>query len=200
MLLSFLLLMFANGFVPMPWGMHALITQNMIAGLLVFYNQKLLRKLIIGIIVVHTAEIFVEPGIAWLQQHQLKPEIYLLYFSLISFHVYRSIFRSRTVSPEMISAVMCGFILLCFIATFVFAEVEAMHANSFSNIGTGREQLAYLNYFSLTTLLTIGFGDIVPLTLVAKRWVMLMALCGHFYTVFVTAIVIGKYLNSNHKG
>jgi hypothetical protein len=25
---------------------------------------------------------------------------------------------------------------------------------------------------------------------------MLMALTGHFYTVFVTAIVIGKYLNN----
>lgn len=96
----------------------------------------------------------------------------------------------------MVSAVMCGFILLCFISTFIFAEVEAMNPNSFSNIGTGRDKLSYLNYFSVTTLLTIGFGDIVPLTLVAKRWVMLMALAGHFYTVFITAIVIGKYLNN----
>jgi voltage-gated potassium channel len=60
----------------------------------------------------------------------------------------------------------------------------------------GRDKLTYLNYFTVTRLFTVGFGDNMPLTLIAKRWVMLMALKGHFYTVFVTAIVIGKYLNN----
>ncbi len=52
-----------------------------------------------------------------------------------------------------------------------------------------------LNYFSFITLLTIGYGDITPVTLIAKRAVMMMGLVGHFYTVFVTSIIIGKYLS-----
>jgi hypothetical protein len=56
-----------------------------------------------------------------------------------------------------------------------------------------------LNYFSFTTLLTIGYGDILPLSLLARRAVMLIGLAGHFYTVFVTSIIIGKYLSANNK-
>ena len=200
MLLSFLVLMFGNTFaIGGAVIMHIMVTQNLLAGLLVFYRHRQLRIALICINLLHLGLVLFRENIPWLQQHELKPEIYLLYFALISFQVYKHIFKSETVSVEMISAVMCGFILLCFIASFIFAEVEAMHNNSFSNIGSGREKLAYLNYFSVTTLLTIGFGDIVPLTLVAKRFVMFMALVGHFYTVFVTAIVIGKYLNNNKK-
>jgi hypothetical protein len=41
-------------------------------------------------------------------------------------------------------------------------------------------------------LLTIGYGDITPVSLIAKRAVMFMGLAGHFYTVFITNIIIGK--------
>jgi hypothetical protein len=44
-------------------------------------------------------------------------------------------------------------------------------------------------------LLTIGYGDITPVSLIAKRVVMFMGLAGHFYTVFITSIIIGKYLS-----
>ena len=195
LLLSFLLLMFGNTIISGPMAMHILVTQNMLIGLLVFYKHRQLRIMIVIILIVHTLLVFLRSSSLWLQQHELKPEIYLFYFTIISYRVYKHIFKSDTVSAEMISAVMCGFILLCFIATFLFAEVESMHPNSFSNIDKGLHMLDSLNYFSVTTLLTIGFGDIAPLTMVAKRWVMFMALASHFYTVFVTAIVIGKYIN-----
>jgi voltage-gated potassium channel len=196
LLVSFLLLMFGTTYITGRFAMHFVVTQNLLAGLLVFYRHKTLRIIIISIILVHTIWV-VGPGYSsWIQEHEIKPELYLLYFTIISYWVYKPIFKTKTVSSEMVSAVMCGFILLCFISTFIFSEVEAMPPNSYSNIGTGRDKLSYLNYFSVTTLLTVGFGDIVPLTLIAKRWVMFMALAGHFYTVFVTAIVIGKYLNN----
>jgi len=188
--------MFGTTYITGRFAMHFIVTQNLLAGLLVFYRNKALRIIIISIILVHTMWVVGPDYSNWIRQHEIKPELYLLYFSIISYWVYKPIFKTKTVSSEMVSAVMCGFILLCFISTFIFSEVETMQPNSFSNIGTGRDKLSYLNYFSVTTLLTVGFGDIVPLTLVAKRWVMFMALAGHFYTVFVTAIVIGKYLNN----
>jgi len=56
-----------------------------------------------------------------------------------------------------------------------------------------------LNYFSFVTILSIGYGDILPLTLVAKRAVMLVGLISYFYTAFVSGIVIGKYINYSAK-
>ena len=93
------------------------------------------------------------------------------------------------------AASLCGFVLLCLIGTFLFYQIDVELPNSFSNTGQGEAILTNLNYFSFTTMLTIGYGDITPLTLVAKRAVMLMGLTGHFYTVFITSIIIGKYLS-----
>ena len=199
LLLSFLLLMFGTTYISSPIAVHIFVTQNLLAGFLVFYRQRQLRYILIGILIVHTILLLIRSNVAWLQLHEYKPELYVLYFILITYQVYKHIFKSGNISTEVISAVMCGFILLCFIATFLFAEVEAVHPNSFSNIGTDREHLSYLNYFSVTTLLTIGFGDIVPLTLIAKRWVMFTALIGHFYTFFITAIIIGKYISHSKE-
>jgi hypothetical protein len=120
---------------------------------------------------------------------------YLLYlFSIISFKVYQKIFNMESVSTEMMAAVLCGFILLCLTGAIIFIAIEVNYPHSFANVASGVERFQNLLYFSFSTLLTIGYGDIVPLSLLAKRSVMLIALTGHIYTVFLTGIIIGKYI------
>src|SRR5258708_36295438 len=94
----------------------------------------------------------------------------------------------------MLSAVLCGVILLCLIGTFLFFQIETLCNHSFSNLHSGREKMSDLNYFSFVTVLTIGYGDIVPLTLVAKCAVMFISLAVTFYNVFVSGIFIGIYI------
>jgi hypothetical protein len=98
----------------------------------------------------------------------------------------------------MIAAVICGFVILCLMASFIFLQIELFHKHSFSNLPGGNKDLNELTYFSFVSMLTTGYGDIVPLTLAAKHAVMLMGMLSHFYTVIVTSIIIGKYL-SNQK-
>jgi voltage-gated potassium channel len=123
--------------------------------------------------------------------------IYLIYFFLVAKEVYKEVLYAKTVTRELLAAVLCGFVLLCLFGTFLYYQIDIKLPNSFSNLGEKRGVLSNLNYFSFTTLLTIGYGDITPLSMVAKRAVMLMGLMGHFYTVFVTSIIIGKYLSVN---
>ena len=114
---------------------------------------------------------------------------------MVAKEVYREVLYVKTVSRELLAAALCGFVLLCLIATFLFYQIDIHVPHSFSNTGEGRNILTNLNYFSFTTLLTVGYGDITPVSLIAKRAVMLMGLMGHFYTVFITSIIIGKYLS-----
>jgi hypothetical protein len=51
-------------------------------------------------------------------------------------------------------------------------------------------------YFSFITLLTIGYGDITPTTEVSQKLVILFGLIGHFNSIFVIAIIVGKLLKS----
>ncbi len=52
-------------------------------------------------------------------------------------------------------------------------------------------------YYSYITLLTIGYGDILPVTTLAQKAAMLIGLSGQIYLVVITAIVVGKYISQS---
>ena len=54
-----------------------------------------------------------------------------------------------------------------------------------------------LMYFSYITLMTIGYGDILPVTPIAHKAAMFIGLIGQFYLVILTAIVVGKFINQS---
>ncbi|WP_296314158.1 ion channel [Winogradskyella sp. UBA3174] len=45
------------------------------------------------------------------------------------------------------------------------------------------------------TLMTIGYGDILPVTPIAQKASIFIGLIGQFYLVILTAIVVSKYIN-----
>jgi len=56
---------------------------------------------------------------------------------------------------------------------------------------------AYLSefwYFSLVTITTLGYGDIAPVTRVAKSFSALEAVVGQLYVVVVIAWLVGNYV------
>ena len=54
-------------------------------------------------------------------------------------------------------------------------------------------------YYSYITLMTIGYGDILPITPIAQKAAIFIGLIGQFYLVVLTAIVVGKYINQSSK-
>jgi hypothetical protein len=54
-------------------------------------------------------------------------------------------------------------------------------------------------FFTKAGPAAIGYRDITPLTVTAKKATILMGLLGNFYTVFVVGIVIGKFFRSENK-
>jgi hypothetical protein len=197
LLLSFMLLIFGNTFTE---HIHIAgivsIYQNMATGALVFYNKKWLWYTTIALFTFSLSLELFAAQLSFIDLRSWQGIIYLGFFILVAVEVFKVVLYSKRVSRELLAAASCGFVVLCMIATFLFYQIDVELPNSFSNVGEGRDILTNLNYFSFTTLLTIGYGDIVPLSLVARRAVMLIGLAGHFYTVFITSIIIGKYLST----
>ena len=198
LLVSFLLLIFGNTFTE-SYQIFGIVNiyQNLLTGLLVFYNKKRSRYIIMSIILLSVALDLFSDSFTFIEGKSGHGLLYLIFFSLVVKEVSIEVLYVKTVSTEMLSAALCGFVLLCQIGTFLFYLIDIFHPHSFSNAGEGKDILINLNYFSFTTLLTIGFGDITPLSLIAKRAVMFIGILGHFYTVFVTGIIIGKYLTAS---
>lgn len=77
--------------------------------------------------------------------------------------------------------------------------IELANPGSFEGlkiVATNTDALTeQLMYFSYITLLTIGYGDILPVTVLAQKATILIGLIGQMYLVVITAIVVGKYIN-----
>jgi uncharacterized membrane protein len=50
-----------------------------------------------------------------------------------------------------------------------------------------------MTYFSLVTLATVGYGDILPATHTARMVAMFQAVVGQFYLAVVVALFVGTY-------
>ena len=85
----------------------------------------------------------------------------------------------------------------------MFTSIELYEPNSFQGViieGFSLiEKIDSLLYYSYITMLTIGYGDIVPVTPIAQKATILVGLMGQFYTVIITAVVVEKYIRHSVK-
>ena len=119
-----------------------------------------------------------------------------LYFLCIAIVLFYDLYKEKNLKVDTLFAVFSGFILLCYAFGFALMFMNKMIPDSIWGLDSGAILSDYV-YFSFITLLTIGYGDIYPRTEVAKKVIVFASLIGHFYTVFVTAIIVGKLLMTN---
>lgn len=110
--------------------------------------------------------------------------------------VLRYILMRGPITADKLHGALAGYIMLAFVWSFIFALVEISAAGSF---GPGQLDFAQpgtffkLIYFSLTTLTTTGYGDVIPLTNHARSLVMVEEFSGVFYVGVVIARLAGLY-------
>ena len=61
------------------------------------------------------------------------------------------------------------------------------------------DRASSLLYFSYVTLLSIGYGPIIPVTAIGQKAVILVGLSGQFYIVILTAMVVEKYIRHSRR-
>jgi voltage-gated potassium channel len=104
---------------------------------------------------------------------------------------------------EVLLEAISGFLLLCIALTFIMSAIQFFDPNAFFLAGnplTSSLYLASLNsYYVVITYTTVGYGDIIPMTDLARVFSKLTALTGQIYISIVIAILIGKYSQSINK-
>lgn len=116
------------------------------------------------------------------------------YFFVLALILIRFVVEQETVSRNVVFATLVVYLLLGFVWTFLYDFVETLHRGSFANIGTEERdpnQRVVFFYFSMTTITTVGFGDIVPVTPLARMLTITEALVGQMYLVASVATVVG---------
>ena len=90
----------------------------------------------------------------------------------------------------MVYAAMLVYFLLAQLWAMVYTILDRIDPASF-NLLQGQGDFLLFEYYSFVTLTTLGFGDITPLTKVAKAFSVLEAVVGQLYLVVVVAWFVG---------
>jgi len=124
---------------------------------------------------------------------------WLLFFCYVTWSQLRSLLKQREVTGETISMSISIYLFLGLCWGILYFVIFTRHPEAFSFGGSPgvNEQQAFpiFIYFSLTTLSTIGFGDITPLTLQARYAAVAEGITGQFYLAILVARLVGMQMS-----
>ena len=115
----------------------------------------------------------------------------------ISYTLGQVVFGTEMSANRLLGAI-CVFLLLGIIWAFGYALLELAAPNSFKGFDPAHAPGADSTwlYFSFVTLTTLGYGDITPVTAVARTLSYLQAVAGQFYIAVLVAGLVSGYISS----
>lgn len=196
--ISLMISLVGAAFVPLKYQeifQSVFIIQNVAIALSVYLKDKrtlyIYGSIVLFVIIGETIKHFTNLHFQLLET--ILGFSYIIFYLIISSLVFKYIFKSKDYSHGIIFPVFCSYLLLGILATLIFVTIENISPGSFEGLKEGMSLEENLSYFSFITLLTTGYGDIVPVTTAATKATILVGLSGNFYMIFVTGVVIAKY-------
>jgi len=204
---SLFLILFGAIFFPLGWFEDVLVPVillgNLLSGILLISKSRNLlnffRVLFLMVLFLYLRKIVLKTQSSILEITGFG--IYFLFYTAVTLELIRQVWNAPIIRKNVIIGLMCGYISLGLVFFFIFLSINTYVPGSFSGVSPENDAILRddLLYFSYVTLLTIGYGEITPITMLAKKTAVLTGLAGQFYMVILTAIIVGKYINQSSK-
>jgi voltage-gated potassium channel Kch len=113
--------------------------------------------------------------------------------------ILRFVFRSKRVTVDSIFGAIAAYLLVA--AIFGIVDMLLLHWDPasfrFPNAEPTKPGVVRsdLMYFSLVTIVTLGYGDIVPVTPIARMVAAFEGVVGQFYVAAVVAMLVGRFIS-----
>lgn len=163
------------------------------AGIQLISNS--IRHFLIGFVIGIAAIIFIWLGVATGQLPLVKFSRAFFTSTFLTFLGYRLfsiIWNSPRITLNIIAAAVSGYFLIGLFGGQLCQFINLLVPESY-NLENGSD-LYQLTYFSFTTLTSLGFGDVLPLTPPAQSMALLIGITGQLYLTILVAMLVGKYL------
>jgi len=136
-------------------------------------------------------------GIAALDVGALFITVLWLFYAIAL--IVAHLFRRRDVSVDTILSSVVVYLLIAVAFTLTFEIIELQNPGSFSGLpdtaATNRRDLGgAMMYFSLVCISTMGYGDIAPLSDIARPIAVLEGVTGQLYLAVMIARLVGLHI------
>jgi hypothetical protein len=175
---------------------------NLLAAVVPIRGRKTRRVLLPFLVVAFVGR----GGLAWLGLAALVP-MHLALWTVVALLAAASALRfalgARVVDREHLYAGLSAYLLAGIFFGVFYWVLERTWPGSLAVPGEGVQgnfSLAAAIYFSFVTLATLGYGDIVPRSEMARGLAIMEALSGQFYLAVLIARLVSLYVVGEGKG
>jgi hypothetical protein len=122
------------------------------------------------------------------------------FFALTLFRLFSYLSNAQMVGQAHLATAISIYLLLGMMWFAVYSAIDLMSPGAIShNSTTSTDRSSELLYFSLITLTTIGYGDVVPIRGEVRMLAALEGLTGVLYVAITVAVLVGAY-RPPHRG
>jgi len=167
--------------------------------LLVIENREQ-RRIAIFLGLIAFLGIWIGHGIDGPASRSVLVEAHLIAAGVLGFALY-GILRATLLnhaSGDALFGAVCGYLLLGIIWSVLYSAVETAFPGSFhfpspadAGAAAARPSRGTFGYFSFVTLATVGYGDVTPVTALARTLAWMEAIAGQFYLAVLVAGLVG---------
>lgn len=132
-------------------------------------------------------------------QYLVEMSFTAMYVSYVTWQIFVEVFNQRIIRRDTLFGAICVYLLLGLLWSYFYLLLLYATPDAFSLdptlLANSGELSANLLYFSYTTLTTVGYGDIIPVSLMARSIVTIEQIIGVFYI----AIMISRLVSMHQK-
>ena len=123
----------------------------------------------------------------------------VVFFAYMIVNILLFIYKQDEVTRDLIVGAAVVYLLMAMMWTFLYRVVEMAYPGSFTIAATDIHERLRFTYFSLVTITTLGYGDIVPTTGLASSLATLEAVVGQLYLVTTVAWLVGVRVSQSRE-
>ena len=120
-----------------------------------------------------------------------------VFVAFVVVHLFRFVMSATEVNSEVLCAAISVYLLFAVAWSFLYTIVAAFDPSAFAFTASSRADNTMRGftalYFSIEALTTIAFGDILPVSNVARMLALVEGTTGIFYMAILVARLVGLY-------
>ncbi|QZP17557.1 hypothetical protein K6112_05920 [Methylophilales bacterium] len=192
-LLASIILVFFIGPVAFDYGLLSIVNLEILFLIILIFSvflhqhdSKLFKVTVASLIIILINILFFDNNQS-VSQYFLK----ILIVSITIVELFREIFKTKIIDSHIISSAISIYVLVGIFWYLLFMFLLMIDPDSFDIRNFNPEMVSIdMIYFSFTTLTTLGYGDITPVSYTAKMWSITEAMMGvMFLAVMISRVV-----------
>jgi len=121
----------------------------------------------------------------------------IAFFAFIIVIILKFVLSQDEITRDLIAGAAIVYLSIAALWANAYWVIELMHPGSFAISDQSAASTVNSIYYSLVTITTLGYGDITPITSVAKVCSTLEAVIGQLYLVITVAWLVGMYVSQS---